>query len=791
MHRPRTALCLVAMLALGAIATAQPTADWPRFRGAALDGAAPHAPLPERFGLEVLWKKSIGEGYSAISVAGDLGITMCSAGDDDVVLAFDAATGSERWRYRIGAVYKAHSGSDGGPVSTPAIHDGVVYGFGRHGEIFAVRLADGSEVWSRKLDGKTDSFTPRYGFSSSPLVVGDVVVLATGGPKGHSISAYDRRTGEPRWRVGDDKVAYQSPGVIELGGKPLVLAINDRMLYGIDPTDGRVRCEFAHTKRPRDGIALPHVLDDNRVLITSLGDAQMLSFSIRGGKPAVKRLWQSRAFRGSYALPVHHDGYLYGYNSRFLTCVDAKTGKRRWRSRPPGGEGLILVGDQLALLSPEGDLVLADASPDGFKERARTPVLDKSNFTAPVFAGGRFFVRNKGRIAAARITTSADALAAARSTKTRELLGAFGEWVARVEASDDKLAEVYRYFANNRTSPIVEPDGTTHFIYRGKVEDIALTGSFLPFRDEVPLDRVAGTDVYFKSVRLDPAGCYEYRFTVDFGRPTIDPANPREGRTMLGPMSILRMPKFRAPSLDPVDEARAGRVDSFQFRSAALGAERRVRIYVPAAYTAAAAAKQRFPLVLVLHGDDAVEHGGMKEILDERIHAGRVAPLLAVFIQGGRRDFGNDASKYLAMLGDELLPHVEKHYRVSAERTDRAVIGSMDGATMGLYATVERPGRFGKVGVQSPYLNAVIADPMFAKLKAHPEAVDLYIEVRATDFLLGDTIDARRDAERLIDATSGTRLRVTRRDRAGSWGWSDWQAGWGAMFEHFFPGKRP
>ncbi len=790
MHRPRTAVLLAASLALGAIATAQPSHDWPRFRGAALDGAAPHATLPEQFGIELLWKKSIGEGYSAISVAGDVGVTLCSAGDDDVVLAFDAATGDERWRYRIGPVYKAHSGSDGGPVSTPAIHDGVVYGFGRHGEIFAIRLADGNEVWARKLDGKTDSTTPRYGFSSSPLVVGDVVVLATGGPKGHSISAYDRRSGEPRWRVGDDKVAYQSPGVIQLDGKPLVLAINDRMLFGIDPTDGSVRCEFAHTRQPREGIALPHVLDGNRVLITSMGEAQMLTVSTEGGKPTVKRLWRSRALRGSYALPVHHDGYLFGYSSRFLTCIDAKTGKRRWRSRPPGGEGLILVGDQLALLSPKGDLVLADATPDGYRERARTSVLGKSNFTAPVFAGGRFFVRNKAQIAAARITVAPTAATASRGKK-RELLGAFGEWVARVEASDDKLAEIYRYFASNRSTPIVEPDGTTHFIYRGEVEDIALTGSFLPFRDEVPLDRVAGTDIHFKSVKLDPAGCYEYRFNIDFGRPAVDPANASQGDSMLGKMSILRMPKFAGPTVEPVDEKHAGRVDSFQFRSEALNAERRVRLYVPAAYDSAAARTKRFPLLVVLNGGGAIDSGALDDVLDNRIKDGRVAPMLALCVPSGRRDFGNDAKKFLAMLGDELLPHIEKHYRVSTKREDRAILGSFDGATMGLYATVAQPGRFGKVGVQTPYLNAVIADPMLAKMKSHPEAVDLYIEVRETDFRLGDTIDSRRDAKRLIESAAGTRFRTTRRDRAGSWGWSDWQAGWGPMLEQFFPGKRP
>ena len=101
------------------------------------------------FGLEVIWKKSLGSGYSGISVAERRVVTMFSDGEFDNLVALDAATGQEVWRYEIAPTYVGHGGSDSGPSSTPIVDGSVVYGLGPKGELFAVSVADGIPIWTR------------------------------------------------------------------------------------------------------------------------------------------------------------------------------------------------------------------------------------------------------------------------------------------------------------------------------------------------------------------------------------------------------------------------------------------------------------------------------------------------------------------------------------------------------------------------------------------------------------------------------------------------------------------
>ena len=112
-------------------------------------------------------------------------------------------------------MYRGHSGSDDGPSSTPAVHEGVVYGLGPAGNLFAVRLGDGSPIWTRRLTD-ADSSAPHYGFATSPLVAGDLMIVQTGGLNKNALSAFDLKTGETRWTLGAAPVSYQSPALVEI-----------------------------------------------------------------------------------------------------------------------------------------------------------------------------------------------------------------------------------------------------------------------------------------------------------------------------------------------------------------------------------------------------------------------------------------------------------------------------------------------------------------------------------------------------------------------------------------------
>jgi len=188
----------------------------------------------------VAWNKPLGSGYSSLSIAEGRAVTLTSDGEYDNVVALDAATVEQLWRRRLDVTYEGRGGGSApGPPGTPTIYDGVVYAVGPRGQLLALRLADGEELWFRKIDEQDGAKRPFYGFTTAPTVVGDLLIFQTGGPGGHSISAYDRCSGEPLWSTGDDGVDYQSPLVLELAGQLQVLAVDNKYARGLRPTDGQ------------------------------------------------------------------------------------------------------------------------------------------------------------------------------------------------------------------------------------------------------------------------------------------------------------------------------------------------------------------------------------------------------------------------------------------------------------------------------------------------------------------------------------------------------------------------
>ncbi len=777
------ALCSVLIPALTGAARGD---DWPQLRGPRQSGTAIDNGVLDRgqFRLDLAWKRPLGSGYSSISVAGGRGVTMFADGRHDYVTAFDVATGRELWRYRIAEMYAGHSGSDDGPISTPTIHQGVVYGLGPRGHLFTVRLDDGGGIWSRTLDGEKDSRAPHYGFATAPVVVYDLVIVQTGGPDGHSITAFDIASGEPRWSAEDDPVNYQSPAVMDLGGRRQVVAINDKNLLGIDPGSGEILWRHEHGTEANEAFAQPVALGPARVLVNSPREVVAFRITPHDGSYEVGELWRSNAFQRSYAVPVLHENHLYGFSSRFLTCVDADTGEVVWKSRPPGGQGLILVDGKLLILSPKGELVVADASPRGYVEEARLAVFEREGMTAPSFAGGQIFVRNLAELASIRVTDAPPAAVATR--EERELLGEFGAFVRRVEASSDKAALVEEYLGAQQSLPIIESDGLVHFVYQGEVDDIGLSGNFLEFRDEVPMDRIAGTDVYFKSVKLDPEAVWEYRFNVDYGKLTTDPENPHTIASLFGPTSELRMPGFEMPDYLAEPAGERGRVDSFQFRSDVRGNERRIRLYLPPGYEQSDA---RYPLLVVNFGNWALEAGQIDRVLDNLIGK-RIEPVIVALVQRKPGDLrAPRMADYVRMLTEELIPHIDHHYRTLAEPATRGIMGPAEAGAAVIYAVFKAPGFFGKVAAQSIVLQPPLSEDLFSLIEqSEARPLVAHIEWRRHDLLFERLkIDAAGDSQRVLRALEAKGYDVRSREVAGAWGWSSLRAGYGEILEALYP----
>lgn len=787
---------LIALTWLASPAFADGSArDWPQWRGpdqnlislgnGAFDGG--------EFGLEVVWKKPLGPGYSSVSVAGGRAVTMFSDGRDDLLVALDAATGRELWRYRIAPTYEGHSASEDGPRSTPGIDRGQVYALGPHGHLVMVRLEDGAPLWRRDLKAELGAREAQYGFSTAPIVADGVLVVETGGA-GSAVSGFDPATGELLWSAGDDTVGSQSPILADLHGERQVVAVTSHFLFGLAPRTGEVLWRHRHTDEPRHewGWTQPVIVDGDKVLAHYWDDAALFAVAKTDGGYAVSELWRSADLKLNTLMPIYYGGYLYGYNQRFLSCLDPRTGKKVWKSRPPGYGGLALVDGHLVTVGPEGVLAVVEASPDGYREKARLPVLGRHTLAPPSFADGRIFVRDMAEIAAVAVTREARPAALAEDSPPPG--GELGRLLERLGPADDKDRIVDEFLDGLRETPVVEGDRVVHFVYRGPAREVGLEGSMLDVGDQVSLERVAGTDLFYRSVRLEPSSIWQYRFVVDFENEVPDPGNPRRTAGPDGEWSLVATPGWEEPPhLAECSSCAAGRLESFTLASEFRGDEREVRVYLPAGY---GDGERRYPLLVVHHGDRALEFGGMKNTLDHLIGT-RIEPIVVAFVPATSRNeySGRSSEAWARMIVDELLPRLESTYRLRSGAAARAVMGTGEAGLAAAYVALEHPGVFSKVAVQS-YLRLEAGDRILARIRdggARP--ITWYVEWSRHDLRSEPGLDqarwwardARTASRELAQALEDQGCAVTAVEVASGAGWASWRSRTDRILEHLYP----
>jgi len=378
--------------------------EWHNWRGPNHDGRAPDTGVfGENFGLERAWKISLGAGYSGIVVSGGRLVTMFSDGKTDWVTALDAETGREIWRYEIGAAFKGVQGANDGPRSTPVIDDRVVYALGPRGKLAALDLSDGRPIWATDLRSRFGSAPPGHGFTTSSAIEGDVLLVLSGGSRKRSIAGIDKKTGKTLWASLGYMIEYQSPVVMTLAGRRQVVVADRNTVAGLDPETGKVLWT-----RDIRGMGSGHSpqashLDGNRFLIKFFESIAVFELKKTADGYELQTLYRAKEFKKSHLPPIFHDGYLYGFNAKFLTCVNAATGEQVWKSRPPQGRGMILVDDHLVIFADEGYVVVVQATPEGYKEKARVQVLERDGLTWPSFADRKLFVRSMEQIGAASI----------------------------------------------------------------------------------------------------------------------------------------------------------------------------------------------------------------------------------------------------------------------------------------------------------------------------------------------------------------------------------------------------
>ncbi len=384
-----------------ALAGAKTAGDWPGFRGPGRDGTITGVRIETDWAASPpaeLWRRPVGPAWSSFAVHGNLLYTQEQRGDDEVVACYNATTGEPVWTHRDAARF-FESNAGAGPRGTPTLSNGRVYTFGATGILNALDAGNGAVVWSRNAASDTKAKLPDWGFSSSPLVVDDVVIVAVSG----QLAAYDLATGKPRWSGPANGVSYSSPHLVTIDGVAQVLLLSQAGAAGFTPADGKRLWEHAWPGFP---IVQPAVIADGDVLINVGGQStRRIAVAHGPGGWTTEERWTSIGLKPYFNDFVVHKGHAFGFDGRILASIDLKDGKRKWKGGRYGNGQLVLLPDQdlLLVLSEQGDLALVRATPDQFTELARFPAIEGKTWNHPVLAGDVLLVRNGEEMAAFRL----------------------------------------------------------------------------------------------------------------------------------------------------------------------------------------------------------------------------------------------------------------------------------------------------------------------------------------------------------------------------------------------------
>jgi outer membrane protein assembly factor BamB len=369
--------------------------DWPRFRGPEQNGVSPEKGLlrswPES-GPKVLWKKPIGSGFSTVAVVEDALYTMAAEGESEMAYRLRPSDGEVVWRVPLGPVFPETFGN--GPRSTPNVDGDVVYVLSATGRLHALKTKDGSRLWELDLVKELGSPTPQRGFASSPLVDGDLLLLEAGGTEGRAVVALDKKTGKLRWSALNGEPGYATPVAVTIDGvrQYVFLRTAEGDLVSFLP-EGKVH--WQHSWKP-GAIASPLFLPPNRFFASAVDDvgSVLLEVGKADGKAMVREVWNSRVMKNHFSTSLLYEGHIYGFDNATLKCIVAATGEQKWAHRGYGKGSLIAADGLLYILSDQGQLILAEATPEGFRQKGTLQVLEGRSWTAPVLSHGRLYLRN-------------------------------------------------------------------------------------------------------------------------------------------------------------------------------------------------------------------------------------------------------------------------------------------------------------------------------------------------------------------------------------------------------------
>lgn len=368
-------------------------ADWTCWRGPDQNGFSADSNWLDVWpseGPQILWKAQVGTGFSSMVVSNNRLYTIGNTDDQDSIFCLDAMTGGVLWTHSYACPLDDRF-FEGGPTSTPTVDGNSLFVLSRTGDIMSLQADTGVVQWSKNLPNELSVEVPGWGFAGSPVIFGDQLILSVG----QSGTSLDKATGEVQWHS-EGEAGYMTPYLMRNDQGSLIVIASGKFFHGVNLKTGEVI--WRHRWLTTFGCnASDPIEDKGRLFISSGYNRGSALLDLTGEKPVA--IWETKDFQNQWSSSILLDGFLYGVDGndtaeRSLKCIELETGSVRWSFVGLGSASLFAAGKKLIVLSDQGELVVAGASPDGFQPTARAQILTGKCWTVPVLANGLIYCRN-------------------------------------------------------------------------------------------------------------------------------------------------------------------------------------------------------------------------------------------------------------------------------------------------------------------------------------------------------------------------------------------------------------
>ena len=381
--------------------------DWPNWRGPQANGISRESGWRDQWpdkGPPILWKGTVGTGFSSVVVSNGLLYTLGNADNTDTVFCLSADDGKLKWSHSYESPLDDRF-FEGGPTSTPTVDGNAVYTLGRQGHLFCFERTSGKVLWKINLAEDFELPIPGWGFGGSP-VVRDKLLLLNAGAAG---LALDKSNGKLVWASDSGEAGYTTPVIARSGQQELMILASKKFFQAVDLKSGELLWKYRWLTRFGCNAADP-IVSGQQVFISSGYSRGAAVLTLADAEPA--EVWKNKELQNQFSSSVLIESHLYGFDgndtgSKRLRCLDFATGKVVWSEDWEGMGALTAADGKLIALSEAGDLVVAPASPKGLAPTARATVIDGKCWTVPVLANGIIYCRNAdGQIVAVDVRAS-------------------------------------------------------------------------------------------------------------------------------------------------------------------------------------------------------------------------------------------------------------------------------------------------------------------------------------------------------------------------------------------------